>query len=125
MPDGLERENAIVLEQDHGLVGDFAGHGAMLGAVEQALVDLGVGHHLRRVEHAELHARGEEAGEGDVDVAFLEEALLDGVEIGLVVVIVLDLGGEVDALVVHAALEADGRGLGLRGLELVAGRRCR
>ena len=50
----------------------------------------------------------------------LQIALLDGVEIGPVVVVVIDLDGEVDALVVHAAAQADGGGLGLGGIELVA-----
>ena len=78
---------------------------AMRGAVELALVDLGIGHHLRRIEHAQLHARGEQTHQRGVDVALFQEALLDGVEVRLVVVIVLHLEGEVDALVVHAALE--------------------
>jgi hypothetical protein len=90
------------------------------GAVEQLLVDFVVGHHLRRIEHAQLHARGEEADDGGVDLALFQIALLHGIEIGLVVVVVLDLEGEVDALVVHAAAQADGGGLGLGGVEVVA-----
>src|SRR5690349_24114511 len=49
----------------HGFIGEFAGHGAMGGAVELAFVNLGIGNHVRRIEHAEFHAGGEEANEGD------------------------------------------------------------
>ena len=72
---GLERQDAVVFEQDHGFVGDFAGECAMGSAVEEFLVDGGVGDHLRRIEHAEFDARGEESGEGGVDVAFLADSL--------------------------------------------------
>ena len=68
-----------------------------------------------------LHARGDRAASAAMSMSLsLRIALLDGVEIGLVVVIVVTLTMKVDALVVHAALEADGRGLGLRGLEVMA-----
>ena len=50
------------------------------GLFELALVDLGVGHHLRRIEHAELDARREQADQRNVDVALLQEALLHGIE---------------------------------------------
>lgn len=45
---------------------------------------------------------------------------MDGVDVGLVVVIVFDLVKEVDAFVVHAALQRDRGGLRLRGAIAVA-----
>ena len=75
------------------------------GLFSSLLVDLGVGNHLWRVEHAQLHARGKQADERRVDLALLQVALLDGVEIRLVIVVVLDHESlPVDALVVHAAM---------------------
>ena len=55
----LERKQSIVLEQDHRLVRELAGLHAMFGAIQFLLIDLGVGNHLRRVEHAELDSCGE------------------------------------------------------------------
>ena len=117
---GFEGENAVVFQKHHGLVGELACEGAMCGAVEELLVDVVVGHHGGRVEHAELNARGEEADERSIDLALLQVTLLDGFDVGRVVVIVSDFADEVDAFVVHAGLEADGGSFGLAGLVVVA-----
>ena len=47
------------------------------------LVDLGVRHHVRRVEHAELDACGEQADQRRIERAFGQVALLHGIDVGL------------------------------------------
>ncbi len=79
----LERKQTVVLEQDHGFIREFARVRAMFGAVEFLLIDLGEGNHVRRVEHAELDARGEQADERRVQCAFRQVSLLHSVDIGL------------------------------------------
>ena len=91
----------------------------MRGAIQFALIDLRVRNHVRRVEHAELNARRVQADDRRVDVALFQEAFLHGIDVWLVIMVVLDLEGEVDAFVVHAALQADGGRLRLRRLEVV------
>src|SRR6185437_11345216 len=80
----------------------------------------GVGHHVRRIEHAELHACRKEADEGGVDGAFRKIALLHSVDERLVVGIVFGVGDRAVTLVVHAAEKRDGRGLRLRGPVMMA-----
>ena len=79
----LEGKQTVVLEQDHGLIREFACVCAMFGAVEFLLVDLGEGNHVRRVEHAELDARGEQADERGVQCAFRQVSLLHCIDVGL------------------------------------------
>ena len=110
----LEREKAVILQQDHGLIGQLASVCAMFRTVEFLLIDLRVGDHVRRIEHAKPDARGEEANQCGVEVAFRQISLLNGVDIGF-----LDrfakAGSEGDALVVHAANYGDRGALRLRG----------
>lgn len=54
-----------------------------------------------------------------VDRAFRQVSLLHSIDVGLVVVVIVHLGEEVRAFVVHAALEADARRLRLRGAEVM------
>ena len=74
----------------------------MRWTVQQLLVDLAVGNHLRRIEHPQFHARREQASERYVNVAFLQVALLHRFEVRGVVVVVIHLREKVDAFVVHA-----------------------
>ncbi len=55
----------------------------MFGAVKFLLIDLGVGNHVRRIEHAELDARGEQANERCVQCALRQVSLLHRIDIGL------------------------------------------
>ena len=109
----LERKKAVIFQQDHGLIGQLASVCAMFRTVEFLLIDLRVGDHVRRIEHAKPDARGEEANQCGVEVAFRQISLLNGVDIGF-----LDrfakAGSEGDALVVHAANYGDRGALRLR-----------
>src|ERR1051326_7545584 len=80
----FQRKQAVVLQQDHRLIRQPAWLGPMFGTVELLFVDLGVRNHVRRIEHAELDARGEQADERSVKIAFRQIALLNGIDIGLV-----------------------------------------
>jgi hypothetical protein len=64
----------------------------MRGAVEFLLVDLGVGTISGGSNMPSFMRAVKRRTRGGVDLALLEVALLYGVEIGLVVVVVLDLG---------------------------------
>src|SRR3954454_17826200 len=78
----------------------------MICAIENLLVDLAIWIHLRRIEHAETNARREEANEPGVHRALGPIALLDRVDVRVVIGVVRHLG-EVDTLIVHAADERD------------------
>ena len=85
----------------------------MSGAVEFLFVNLRIRNHLRGIEHSETHSGGEQANERSVHRAFRQISLLHSFNVGLVVVVVFYLREKIDALVVHAALERNGRGLRL------------
>src|SRR5450755_2008683 len=84
------------------------------------MIDLGVRHLLRRIKHTELHARSKQANKSCLELTLFEVALLYGVNIRPVVVIVFDFERKVNALIVHAALDADRGRLRLGGLIVVA-----
>ncbi len=76
-------------------------------------IDFRVWHPVGRIEHAQLHPRREQAHQRRVHRALAEISLLHGFDIRLVIVIVIHLRHEVDALVVHAARQRDRRCLRL------------
>src|SRR5450631_2538308 len=84
------------------------------------MIDLGVRHLLRRIKHTELHARSKQANKSCLELTLFEVALLYVVNIRPVVVIVFDFERKVNALIVHAALDADRGRLRLGGLIVVA-----
>ena len=117
----LERKHAVVLEQHHRLIRQLARVGAMLGAVEFLLIDLCVGNHVRRIEHAELDSRREQANQARVESALRQISLLHGVDVGLVDRLA-ETRGERDALVIHAAQDGDRCALRLRRTIAMVGR---
>src|SRR3984885_1772608 len=106
----FERKSAVVLQQDHGLVRKLARQRAMFGAIKFFLVDLCVGHHIRRIEHAKLHSCSEQADHRSVQRAFWQVSLLHRVDIGLVDRVAKPRS-EGDALVIHASDHRNGRAL--------------
>ena len=59
---GIERQEVIfVLEKNHGLARGAECERGVFGRVHDGHLDFRERHLLRRVEHAELHACGEEA----------------------------------------------------------------
>ena len=80
----FERKQAIILQQDHGLVRQLARLCAMFRTVKLLLIDLCVRDHIRRIEHAELDARGEQANQCLVEDAFGQVSLLNSIDIGFV-----------------------------------------
>ena len=117
----LERKQSIVLEQNHGLIGEFSSVRAMFGAVQFLLVDLCVRNHVRRIEHAKLYACSEQARERDVQRALRQVSLLNRVNIGFFNRLA-ESGSKCDALIVHAAYHGDGRALRLcRTVSMVRG----
>src|SRR6202035_4768841 len=82
---GLEGERVgVVLEKDHGFAGGAEGELGILRRVDVAEGDGGEGDALRRVEHAEAHARGEEALDDGVELRIGEEVVLHGGSEGFV-----------------------------------------
>ena len=79
----------------------------MRGAVEFTFVDFAVRRHRRRIEHTQAHARREQTNERSVDCALSKITLLHSLDVWPVIVIVSHFGDEVDAFVVHAALQRD------------------
>jgi len=57
----FQGKQTIVLQQNHGLIREFARQSAMLGAVKFLLIDLCVRDHVRRVEHAKFYASRKQA----------------------------------------------------------------
>ena len=100
---GFERKYAVIFEQYHGLICQGLRHRAMFRTVEFFFVDLRIWNHLRRIEHAQLHPRGEQSNERGINLALFQNAFFVGIHIRFVIVIVGDLCKEVYALVVHAA----------------------
>src|ERR1700722_1948074 len=84
----------------------------MLWTVEFLLIDLCVGNHVGRIEHAELDARREEANQSGIESTFREVALLNGIDVSLVDRLA-EARGKRDALVIHAAQDGDGSSLRL------------
>ena len=80
----LKRENAVILEQDDGLLGRFQGEGEVLRRVNDRKGDLCVLHFRRRIEHAELEACGEETLDGSIDFGLGNEVLVDGIDEGFI-----------------------------------------
>src|SRR6185312_14603904 len=72
------------------------------------------------IEHAEPNARGEEANQSGVNCALRQIALLNGFDVGLVIMVVVYLRAEVNAFVIHAALERNCRRLRLCWAKTVA-----
>lgn len=87
----------------------------MLGVAEFALVNFCVGHHLRRIDQAQLDARDELAYQCLVENGLRQIALPHSFEVALVIVIVFDWRASIDALIVHPALYYGGVALRLRG----------
>src|SRR5579859_7116308 len=85
----------------------------VLGTVELFLVNPGIGHHGGWIEHAEPDAGREEAHESLVDSAFGQKSLLYGLYVRPVVVVVIHLTPEINALVVHPPFQRDSRRLRL------------
>src|SRR6185437_11051476 len=71
------------------------------------------------VEHPESDARSKQTNEGSINRALGKVALLHRLNIGLVIVVIGNLSRTVNALIVHAALQGDSRGLRLRGSVMV------
>ena len=97
----LERKNAIILQQDHGLIRQLAGVCAMFRTVEFLLVDFRVGHHVRGIKHAEPDRCGEQSNQRSIEVAFGKIALLNRIDVGFLQGFTKSRG-KGDALVVHA-----------------------
>src|SRR5690349_19776178 len=110
----LQRKKAVVLQQYHGLVRKLACMRAMWRAVQFLLIDLCVGHHVGRVEHAELDSRGEETNQRCVEYALRQITLLNGIDVRFFNRIA-KTRSKCDAFVVHAANDRDRRALRLSG----------
>ena len=70
----VERQDAVVLEEDERLARRVERESAVLGAVDDRHGDGGVGISLRRIEHAETKSRGEHAAERAVHLRFGKNA---------------------------------------------------
>ena len=72
---GIEREEvAVVFEEHHGFAGGAKSESGVFGGIDFRVRNGGERHALRGIEHAEFHARGEEALEGEVELGFGEQA---------------------------------------------------
>ena len=99
----FQGQHAIVLQQHHGLVGQFKGQRTVRQTVQLTFVDVVVRNHGGGIEHAQLHAGRKLPHQRRIEIGHLQVALLDRLDVRLVIVIVQDLVAEIDALVVHAA----------------------
>ena len=77
---GLQRKRVtLVLQQHHGFPCRAQRELPMLGRIDLARGNPSIGKTGRRVEHAELESRPEEAAQRVVEIGFLDQALMNRV----------------------------------------------
>ena len=106
------QDAALVLEQDDRLARCLQGQGTMLGRVDHRVGDLGIGHLLGRVKHAQAKARRKEPFHRAVDGRLIDQALLHRLD---------QCGVGRAAVEVTARFDGQGRRLGRRLDQLVVG----
>ena len=112
-----ERQDAVVLEEDHGLACRLGGQGVMLLAADHVFAEIGPGHHVGRVEHTQLEAAAKGAAQVLVEVGLGDHTLLEGFGQGHHGLAALEVGAVKDG--VHGGVEGVGLGLVLAAGEVV------
>ena len=97
-----ERQDAVVLEEDHALTRGLDGQLVVLLAGDHLRLEVLPRGHLVRVEHAQLEATAEDRDEGVVEIIDGDQALLEGVA---------EVAEGTAALEVGAVLEGVGGGV--------------
>ena len=108
----LERQDPVVLEENHGFFGEAQRELAMRRAVELSPIQMLVGNLRRRIEHSEPHPRGEQADQCRVHCFLGQISVPNRVDIRLVIIVTGDFT-EGDAFVVYAANQRNRRGFRL------------